>query len=255
MQTDLSIHAMQTSLALAVALIFLLAGFIKGVVGLGLPTVAVGLLGLFMLPMQAAALLLIPSLVTNIWQLLAGGHVFKLLRRLWLMLIGIVMGTVLGARIGLVTGDSRATFCLGMALMTYALLGLVAVRFHVGPATERMLSWWVGLLTGLITSVTAVFVIPVVPFLQALQLEKDELIQAIGWSFTVSTLSMAAILVQSGMVGAATGGLSLLASVPALLGMFLGQYLRSYISAQLFRRCFFSGVLLLGLHLSKHGWS
>lgn len=117
-----------------------------------------------------------------------------------------------------------------------------------------MLSWWIGLATGLISSFTAVFVIPVVPFLQALRLEKDELIQAMGWSFTVSTFAMGAVLLQGGMMDPVTGALSLMAVLPSLLGMFLGQFLRARISAQLFRRCFFLGVLFLGLHLSIQGW-
>lgn len=53
-----------TMLAMSLA-VFLLAGFVKGVIGLGLPTVAVGLLSLVMPPVQAAALLILPSMVTN----------------------------------------------------------------------------------------------------------------------------------------------------------------------------------------------
>ncbi len=75
---------------------FLLAGMVKGVIGLGLPTVAMGLLGLAMPPAYAAALLLVPSLVTNVWQLLAGPRFGALFRRLWGMILGIVAGTLAG---------------------------------------------------------------------------------------------------------------------------------------------------------------
>jgi uncharacterized membrane protein YfcA len=61
---------------------FLLAGLVKGVIGLGLPTVAIGLLGLLMTPAQAAAILVVPSLVTNIWQFVAGGELLALVRRM-----------------------------------------------------------------------------------------------------------------------------------------------------------------------------
>ena len=72
---------------------FLAAGFVKGVIGLGLPTVAIGLLGLLMTPAQAAAILVVPSLVTNIWQFVVGGDLLALVRRMWPMLIGICVGT------------------------------------------------------------------------------------------------------------------------------------------------------------------
>ncbi|HKS85136.1 MAG TPA: sulfite exporter TauE/SafE family protein, partial [Pseudolabrys sp.] len=84
--TDLS-----TILA-ATAGAFLLAGFVKGVVGLGLPTVSIGLLGLMMTPSQAAAIVVVPSLVTNVWQAVSGGGVVSLTRRLWPMLAGICIG-------------------------------------------------------------------------------------------------------------------------------------------------------------------
>src|SRR5450830_1819534 len=144
MQTELSFDAAHMSLLSAITAIFLLAGFVKGVVGLGLPTVAVGLLGLFMPPLQAAALLIVPSLVTNVWQLLAGGRFVWLLRRLWLMLSGIVIGTLLGARWISSDDSGQATAALGLALIVYATLGLASVKFSVSAKMEKILSPFVG---------------------------------------------------------------------------------------------------------------
>jgi uncharacterized membrane protein YfcA len=252
--TSLSIDSTHFMVLSAVAAIFLLAGFVKGVVGLGLPTVAVGLLGLFMPPLHAAALLIVPSLVTNVWQLLAGGRFMWLLRRLWLMLLGIVVGTLLGANFMATDMSGRATIFLGVALVVYAVLGLAAVKFPVSAGREKFLSPLIGLTTGLVTAATAVFVIPAVPYLQALDLEKDELIQALGLSFTVSTIAMAVGLAHEGALQLDGAAISVMALVPALGGMFVGQWLRGKISAVLFRRCFFIGLLLLGLHLSSQMW-
>lgn len=237
-----------------IVLTFLLAGLVKGVVGLGLPTVAVGLLGLVMPPMQAAAILVVPSTVTNIWQLAAGPRFLGLFKRLWGMLLGIVVGTL---AVGwLLAGENwpAATLLLGVALILYALLGLSNQRFSVAPQHERWLSPVIGLITGGVTAVTGVFVIPAVPFLQALGLEKDDLVQALGLSFTVSTLALAITLSQHGsLLQADVLGLSLLALLPALAGMYLGTWLRSRISPLAFRRCFFGGLLLLGADLAVRG--
>src|SRR6478609_8084073 len=82
--------------------VFALAGFVKGVIGLGLPTIAMGLLSLQLAPAQAAALLVVPSFVSNVWQLVGHGGLGELLRRLWPMLAGVCAGTWLGA--GWLTG-------------------------------------------------------------------------------------------------------------------------------------------------------
>lgn len=239
----------------AAAAIFVLAGAVKGVVGMGLPTVSMGLLATIMPPAQAAALLLIPSFVTNVWQLMAGPALRGLWRRLWTMLAGVVVGTVASA--GLLTGayTGLAKIALGATLVVYAGLGLLSVRFVVRPASEPWLSPLVGLATGLVTGATGVFVVPAVPYLQALQFERDDLIQALGLSFTVSTVALAIGLSGQGMFGASLAplGLSLLALVPAMLGMLAGQYLRGRMQGATFRRVFFVGLLLLGLYLSLPG--
>jgi uncharacterized protein len=79
----------------AITAIFVLAGFVKGVIGLGLPTVAMGLLALVMTPAQAAALLVVPSFLTNVWQAM-GPELTPLVRRLWPMLLGICAGVGAG---------------------------------------------------------------------------------------------------------------------------------------------------------------
>ena len=241
------------ALTLLVFATFLLAGAVKGVIGLGLPTVAMGLLGLAMLPAQAAALLIIPSTVTNLWQLAFGGHLSVLIKRLWPMLLLIFLGTGLGTLWLGMDGAAWVVHALGGALLVYALSGLFLPAFSVKPETERWLGPLCGVITGLITSATGVFVIPSVPYLQALGLNRDQLVQALGLSFTVSTLALAAGLVWRGTLNVGEMHASLLALAPALLGMWLGQVARQRISAVLFKRVFFIGMAVLGAHLLING--
>jgi len=232
---------------------FVLAGLAKGAIGLGLPTVAMGLLGLVMLPAKAAALLLVPSLVTNVWQLLAGPRFGALLLRLWGMMLGIAIGTLAGS--GLITGTAahHATAALGVALVLYAVVGLSKLRLRVPLRSERWAGPAIGAATGLVTGATGVFVIPAVPYLGSLGLERDDLVQALGLSFTVSTLALAAGLAWHGALSLQAGGASLLALVPALAGMALGGWLRVRVRPQTFRLCFFVGLLALGGELVWRG--
>jgi uncharacterized membrane protein YfcA len=238
-------------LILVVTLTFALAGFVKGVIGLGLPTVAMGLLSVSMMPAQAASLLIIPSFITNLWQLMAGPRFGPLARRLWPMMAGIVAGTLAGSGFMQADAGGRAVVGLGFALIAYAALGLGAARFSVQPEAEPWLGPVIGAATGLVTAATGVFVIPAVPYLGALGLAKDELVQALGLSFTVSTVALAAVLAGSGAFAGAIMGASLLALLPALLGMAAGGWVRGRVSEKLFRRCFFLGLLALGVHLAS----
>jgi uncharacterized membrane protein YfcA len=232
-----------------VAFTFLIAGTVKGVTGMGLPTVAMGVLGTLMLPAQAASLLILPSLITNVWQLLAGPGLVALIKRFWLMMAGIVVGTVIAASFIAGSGGKWAVTGLGAALTLYAVSGLLAWRFSVPPKYERRFSPLVGIVTGLITGGTGVFVVPAVPYLQALDLRKEDLVQALGLSFTVSTVALAIGLARENAFAIGDITHSLLAVVPALLGMWVGQSVRERISPVSFRRWFFICLLALGLQL------
>jgi len=229
---------------------FLLAGLVKGVIGMGLPTVAMGLLALALPPAEAAAILVVPSLVTNVWQLLSGPRFAALARRLWPMMAAVLVGTIAGA--GVLAGNvaGLAKIGLGIALVVYAVVGLAGIRVSVAARHEAWLGPLVGGITGLVTGATGVFVIPAVPYLQAIGLEKDDLIQALGLSFTVSTVALAIGLLRVDAWQMESVWISLLALVPALIGMQAGTWLRQRIAAATFRRVFFVGLLLLGATLA-----
>ncbi|TPM28286.1 sulfite exporter TauE/SafE family protein [Mesorhizobium sp. B2-3-4] len=235
-----------------VGAVFLAAGLVKGVVGMGLPTVAMGLLAVTMPPAQAAALLLIPSLVTNLWQLFTGPSFGGLCKRLSSMMAGVVLGTVAGA--GLLAGahTTIAQAGLGVALVLYALVGLARAGFTTPSRHEVWLSPLVGVASGLVTGATGVFVIPAVPYLQSLRLGREDLIQALGLSFTVSTVALGIGVFRTGALVSPSAQLagSVLALAPALAGMFVGQALRRKMSVETFRTVFFAGLLALGAYLA-----
>jgi uncharacterized membrane protein YfcA len=237
------------ALSLATVGVFLVAGVVKGVVGLGLPTVSMALLALTMAPADAAVLLIVPSLVTNLWQARPWATLGSALARLGPLQIGVCLGTFAGAALFGAPAGSAARIALGAALIAYAAWGLFGTRFSVGSKTEAWLGPLVGACTGLLSAATGVFVIPAVPYLQALGLQREELIQAMGISFSVSTLALALALHFTASYSAATLASSAWLLLPALAGMQVGQVLRRRLSAERFRKCFLASLFGLGLYM------
>ena len=130
------------------------------------------------------------------------------------MCLGIAAGA--GWLTGQGGGSARVTAALGVALVAYALLGLFKVKLQVNPRHERWLSPLVGLATGLVTAASGVFVIPAVPYLNALGLAKEDLVRALGISFLVSTIALAVSLRSGGALELGNAVGSLLALLPAL---------------------------------------
>ena len=233
-----------------IAFAFLLAGFVKGTLGLGLPTVSMGLLAVTMPPGQAIAIVIVPAIVTNIWQTFVGPYLRDILKRLWPLMLGTVAGIWLNA--GLLTGPYApyGTVVLGVLLVIYAIVGLSKFSFKVAPRDEKWIGGIVGVLTGLISAATGVQVIPSMPFMQAIGMEKDELVQALGVFFTTATVALAFNLTSSGLLTAATALPGAVAMVASFVGMFVGQSVRSRMQPEVFRRWFLIAMILLGFYLA-----
>ncbi len=242
----------QLTVLAGLTLVFVGAGFIKGVIGLGLPTVAMAFLTLMMSPSQAATILILPAFITNVWQL-AGPRLVPLMRRLWPMQLAGAAATVVTARwLGAVSSTGTVA-ALGAALTLYAASGLAPLRLDVPPRLEPWLGPLVGAATGIVTATTGVFVIPAVPYLQGLRLAPDDLVQALGLSFTLSTLALAVALAGDGQFRWPDTVASVIALAAAFAGMIAGTAIRTRMAPKTFRRWFFVGLLALGAHLLLRG--
>jgi len=238
-----------TATILAVAGTFLIAGTVKGVIGLGLPTVSLALLTVAIGLPQAMALLLVPSFVTNLWQAMVGGNGRAILRRLWPFL-GMATVTVwLGANALTRVDLALLSALLGLLIVAYATVSLAGRHFAVTGRKEVWVGPLVGSVNGILTGMTGSFVVPGVMFLQAIGLPRDWLIQAMGMLFTVSTLALAFALQENKLLTADLGALSAAALVPAVVGMVVGQRIRHRLSERLFRRVFFIALLVLGTYI------
>lgn len=228
---------------------FLLAGAIKGVIGLGLPSVSLALLTVVIGLPQAMALLLVPSFATNLWQALVGGNGVAILRRLWPFLL-LATGTVWIGAMALTRIDLHwLSTLLGILLITYATINLAGYRFAIASSREGLIGSLAGAANGVLTGMTGSFVVPGVMFLQAIGLPRDTLVQAMGILFTASTVALAAALQGNSLLTVELAGMSTAALLPALVGMVIGQRVRRRLPEEIFRRVFFVSLLLLGVYI------
>jgi uncharacterized membrane protein YfcA len=233
----------------AVAATFLFAGTVKGVVGLGLPSIALALLTTFVGLTEAMALLLVPSLATNVWQALGGGHGRAIIARVWPFLLAATVAVWIGA-LALTRIDlGLLSALLGLLLALYGLLGLARFTWSLAPRTPAWVGPVLGLINGILTGMTGSFAIPGVPYLQAIGLPRDQLIQAMGMLFALSTAALAVALRGNGLLPAELGVLSSAGLVPALIGMVVGRRVRARLPEKQFRRAFFFSLMLLGIFI------
>lgn len=232
-----------------IGLTFLVAGMVKGVIGLGVPSVSLGILTATLGLEPAMALLLFPSFVTNLWQAMVGGAFLAIVRRLWSLLLTVCIATWFGVNVLAIAETALLAALLGVLLSVYSAASLLRPRIPSPGRQETWLSPVIGSVNGVFTGMTGSFVFPGVPYLQALGLPRDALIQAMGILFTVSTVALAVSLGGQKFLSMELGALSVSGVVPALIGMLLGQKVRQRLSETAFRKAFFISLLTLGIYI------
>ena len=232
-----------------VSLIFLLAGIVKGVIGFGLPSVTLALLTATLGLKDAMAVMLIPTLSTNILQGLQGGHLKFLLKKFGSLILAAAIGTWFAAGLLAKSDAMLLSGLLGLSLASYAGISLFTPQIRPPGEHEKWLSPLIGAISGLITGLTGSFIIPGVVYLQAIGLPKNVLIQAMGIIFTAATLSLAIALDGHGLLPARVFLISTIAIIPAFIGMGIGQLITKKLPENQFRKIFFIGLLLLSCYI------
>lgn len=232
---------------------FLVAGGVKGILGLGLPLTAVALMSTVLDMRVAIPLLVIPIVVTNIWQAFRGGEMAAILRRFWVLFAGSCIGVWLGTIALFRIDPSYLIVTLGVVVCAFTAINLFALRVTVPERSTALLEPAVGLFSGVLSGSTGSLGAPVVMYFQALGLQKDLFVQALGLQFLITGVVWIAALVEQGALKGAGVIISALAVAPAALGMVAGQWLRDRLSQDLFRKGVFVFLFIIGLNLIRKG--
>lgn len=235
----------------AFAAVLLLGGLAKGMLGVGLPMITVPLLSTFILVPDAVALMYVPVLVTNVWQAFQGGYFRTALGRFWPMLIFIVGGTWLGARMLVTIDPVVLAAILGIIVIAFSLISLIQPHFRVPERHELWLSLAIGLIAGFFGGLSLFIGPAIIMFLVALHLKKEEFIGAVGLVYTVTLIPIGALYVGYGVLREEHAPLALLATLPVFLGMLLGQWVRGRIDQERFRKTLLVMLIAIGLNLIR----
>jgi uncharacterized membrane protein YfcA len=236
-----------------VGVAFLVGGLVKGLIGVGLPLTALTLMTQVIELRVAIPLLVVPIVATNFFQAIRGGRFMELLRRFALLLAATCASIFAGVYILYRVDAAYLMIALGVIVTAYALINLLAVQVRIkespGPATTM----FAGCCAGLTAGTTGVIGPPLIIFFQAIGLAKNIFVQAIGIQFMIAGAVLTFALWREGGITLENAPVSALAMVPALLGMYLGERVRGYISEDRFRTGVFVFLVIVGLNLVRKG--
>ncbi|MCY3670097.1 MAG: sulfite exporter TauE/SafE family protein [Alphaproteobacteria bacterium] len=234
----------------AVAAAFLIAAFVKGATGLGFSTCALPLLALSIGIREALPLVLAPSIASNLLVMRGAGHFRETVRRFWPLCLAALPGVALGVALLVWIDPLAAGAALGAVLIGYAAFALARPPLTLPSRLERPLQLPVGLVNGTVNGLTGSQVMPLLPYLLALQLDPNRFVQAINCVFTFSSLAMAVGLSEAGLLTGPAALVSVMGLLPVWAGVKLGEALRRRLPAETFRKAVLAFLILLGAILA-----
>jgi len=236
-----------------IALAFFGGGLSKGIVGIGLPLVSLPFLAVLMPPLQAIAMLAIPVISTNIFQVFHGGLFFVVLRRYWTMIVAVAVTAVLASSLIVAVNNEILLTIIGGVITAVGLMRLVRLPVGIPDRHEGWLNPIVGITSGVIGSVSNLFGPPVFTYLSMRGTNKDTFIVVIAMVFLVGAVPLHGNLILQGVTTSDILILSALASLPVIAGMAVGTWLRSRFSQAVFEHLLIAVIVIAGLNLIRRG--
>ena len=228
---------------------FLLAAFSKGVTGLGFSTLCLPILALRLDPTVTIPLVIVPSLCSNLLIIRGAGHLRITVQRFWPLYLAALPGLAIGLWLLNDFGGDLGRKVLGIVLLAYAVWALLKRDMYLSKTMAQLLTLPTGFVTGIINGVTGSQVMPILPYLLALDLKRDVFVTAINLSFTFSSIFMLIGLSRFGLISLPLLGIAIVGTLFVALGITLGARVRKRLSSDLYKRLVLLLLMVLGISL------
>jgi uncharacterized membrane protein YfcA len=233
---------------------FLLGGFIKGAIGMGLPVVVLAGLALLMPLRDAMAIFLIPGVLSNVWQATSGPWLRELIGRLWPFLGSAFIAIWIGVSIVAATKSDLMVLVLAALLCLYSSWSLVMPRLPPPGRHEVWMSPAAGALGGIMFGLTGTFIVPGLLYVETLGMKRDMFVQALGLTFITISSTLALSMTTVGLVSWQHAALSAIGLVPVAVGIWAGRRIRHHISDERYRKAFFVVLFVTGIYMGTRAW-
>jgi len=234
---------------LIISLVFLIAGFIKGVIGFGLPSVALALLTTMIGLKAAISILVLPALLTNLWQGFSGGRTLEIAKKIKSYLIFASIFTWVGVEFLSKSDGKLFSVILGCLLIMYAITSIKTPNLRIPKKWGFPTGALGGIISGILTGITGSFVFPSIIYLQALGFPRDTFIQAMGITFTIATISLGISLGSHNLMPINMFLLSFFGLIPTFAGMYFGISVRKKINDKSFKSLLNISLILIGVYI------
>ncbi len=234
-----------------IAAVLSLGAFTKGATGMGLPLISMPILTSTLGLAHAIGVLIIPILVTNLWQAIRfgderrDGRMVFLLPMIFASFLGIGIGTA-----GLALLNERLlVLVLACTIFVYVALRLARPDFTLGAKGAMRLSAPVGLIAGVFQGATGISSPVAATYVHAMRPHYRAHVFALSAIFFASTVAQVPALASAGILQGQWLIEGMVALLPVALFLPLGQKVGGLIDQVIFDRLILVFLLVIAVVL------
>lgn len=229
--------------------VLLLAGTVKGFIGLGMPTVALTLLTFQLDTRSAVSLVVVPMLLSNVWQFWRGPDMAGCVKQHWRYAAVLILFVAATVWFSQSAPDVFLRATLGVFVLAFCFLSWRNMVPPIPAHRVRLFEGISAVVAGLIGGLTAAWAPPLVMYLTGLRLDRDAFVQALGFLISTGSVSIFVMFIAVGHSSGPDLAVSTFLLIPTLIGFSAGERLRHRTNPEQFRALFLAAFSVLGANL------
>lgn len=226
-----------------------LGGIVKGTLGVGLPMFVIPILAHRMPAVQAIAILIMPVLVSNLWQALQSGFSKDGLKRFLPLLVTFVITTLITVRITVSLPDQTMRVIVACVVLLAVITLSLPLTAAIKPKHETIWSAVVGFLSGIMGGVSTLSGPLIISYLMALRLPREVFVGTVSVIYLAGAVSIYGSMTLLGAIAMKDFWLSCWTLLPMSIGLVVGQRIRGKLSESVFKKVMLGFLSVVAISL------
>ncbi|MEO0327455.1 MAG: sulfite exporter TauE/SafE family protein [Pseudomonadota bacterium] len=230
----------------AIAVIFLLAGTLKGVLGFGLPMISMALLPFFVSIEQAVSISALVAPFTNLLQLFSSGNIKGAVKFVWPVIVALFVGVIFTHWFLQGIEGEWLLLLVGATILLFCCLEFSGFRFNIEEHSRTRFALGFGFLAGIAGALTALNGWAFVLYLVGCNLSRAMFRSSIAVLFIVSGILVSSSFWALGWITGQTIWFGLIALAASFVGMWIGDKIGQRVPNEQFRKIILFALAVLG---------
>ena len=229
-------HLNNLDLFTIMSVTYFIAGIIKGIIGIGLPTTGMAILCFFVNPITALGLNLIPMTISNLWQFYRADNRLQIIKEYKYFVISIIGFLLISSFFAAKIGNQLVSAIFGSMVLLFVITNSLSIKFEKIKVNDMKLQFVFGGLSGLIGGITSLWALPITIYLFIKDVSPKHFVDVSGFFILMGCFPVFFGYYSTDVLSNEMFKYGLTGALFSLIGFYIGEKIRGGIKKDLFKK-------------------